>query len=91
MARRPILRTFTTYQFTDRLMVRNILEHDTGNGKVEINLLVTYRVNAGTAFYIGYDDRLQEGIHLDRERFHNRDLQRQQRAFFTKLQYLFRY
>ena len=86
-----ILRTFTTYQFTDRLMVRNILEHNTGNGKVGINLLFTYRVNAGTAFYIGYDDRLQEGIYLDRERFYNRDLQRQQRAFFTKLQYLFRY
>ena len=86
-----ILRTFTTYQFTDRLLVRNILEHNTGNGKVGVNLLFTYRVNAGTAFYIGYDDRLQEGIHLDRERFYNRDLQRQQRAFFTKLQYLFRY
>ena len=86
-----ILRTFTTYQFTDRLLVRNILEHNTGNGKVGINLLFTYRVNAGTAFYIGYDDRLQEGIYLDRERFYNHDLQRQQRAFFTKLQYLFRY
>ena len=86
-----ILRSFTTYQFTDRLLVRNILEHNTGNGKVGINLLFTYRVNAGTAFYIGYDDRLQEGIYLDRERFYNRDLQRQQRAFFTKLQYLFRY
>ncbi len=86
-----ILRSFTTYQFTDRLMVRNILERNTGNGKVGINLLFTYRVNAGTAFYIGYDDRLQEGIYLDRERFYNRDLQRQQRAFFTKLQYLFRY
>ncbi len=86
-----ILRAFTTYQFTDRLLVRNILEHNTGNGKVGINLLFTYRVNAGTAFYIGYDDRLQEGIYLDRERFYNRELQRQQRAFFTKLQYLFRY
>ena len=86
-----ILRAFTTYQFTDRLLVRNILEHNTGNGKVGINLLFTYRVNAGTAFYVGYDDRLQEGIYLDRERFYNRDLQRQQRAFFTKLQYLFRY
>ena len=86
-----ILRAYTTYQFTDRLLARNILEHNTGNGKVGINLLFTYRVNAGTVFYIGYDDRLQEGIYLDRERFYNRDLQRQQRAFFTKLQYLFRY
>ena len=86
-----LLRTYTTYQFTDRLLVRNILEHDTGNGKVGINLLVTYRVNAGTVFYAGFDDRLQQGIYLDREQFDNRDLQRHQRAFFTKLQYLFRY
>ena len=86
-----LLRTYTTYQFTDRLLVRNILEHDTGNGKVGVNLLVTYRVNAGTVFYAGFDDRLQQGIYLDREQFDNRDLQRHQRAFFTKLQYLFRY
>ena len=86
-----ILRAFTTYQFTDRLLARNILEHDTGNGKVGINVLFTYRVNAGTALYVGYDDRLQEGIFLDRERFHDHRLQRQRRAFFTKFQYLFRY
>ena len=86
-----LLRAFTTYQFTDRLLLRNILEHDTGNGKVGINLLVTYRVNAGTVFYAGFDDRLQQGIHLDRDQFDNRDLQRHRRAFFTKLQYLFRY
>ena len=86
-----ILRTFTTYQFTNRLLVRNILEHNTGNGKVGINLLITYRVNAGTVFYIGYDDRLQEGIFLDRDRFYSHQLQRQRRAFFTKFQFLFRY
>ena len=86
-----LLRAFTTYQFTDRLLIRNILEHDTSNGKVGVNLLVTYRVNAGTVFYAGFDDRLQQGIYLDREQFDNRDLQRHRRAFFTKLQYLFRY
>ena len=86
-----ILRAFTTYQFTDRLLVRNILERDTSDGKVGINLLVTYRVNAGTVFYIGFDDRLQEGIFLDKERYYTRDLQRHRRAFFTKMQYLFRY
>ena len=86
-----ILRAFTTYQFTDRLLVRNILERDTSNGKVGINLLVTYRVNAGTVFYIGFDDRLQEGIFLDKERYYTRDLERHRRAFFTKFQYLFRY
>ena len=86
-----LLRAFTTYQFTDRLLLRNILEHDTGNGKVGVNLLLTYRVNAGTVFYAGFDDRLQQGIYLDRDQFDNRDLHRHRRAYFTKLQYLFRY
>ena len=86
-----ILRAFTTYQFTDRLLVRNILERNTGSGKVGINLLLTYRVNAGTVFYAGFDDRLQEGILLDKEEFYTRELQRHRRAFFLKFQYLFRY
>ncbi len=86
-----IFRAFTTYQFTDRLLVRNILERDTSDGKVGINLLLTYRVNAGTVFYAGIDDRLQEGIHLDKESYYTRDLQRYRRAVFMKLQYLFRY
>ena len=42
-----ILRAFTTYQFTDRLLIRNILERDTSDGKVGINVLLTYRVNSG--------------------------------------------
>ena len=86
-----LLRAFTTYQFTDRLLVRNILEHNTFSGEVGVNLLFTYRVNSGTVFYIGFDDRLQEGLLLDEERFETRSLERRRRAFFTKFQYLFRY
>ena len=86
-----IFRALTTYQLTDRLLVRNILEHDTDTGEVGINLLFTYRVNAGTVFYIGYDDRLQESINFNDEHFLTTEFQHQRRAFFTKLQYLFRY
>jgi len=86
-----ILRKLTTYQFTDRFLVRNILEHNTDSGAVGINVLLTYRVNAGTVFYIGYDDRLKEVTNFNDERFLVTELQRQRRAFFTKFQYLFRY
>jgi hypothetical protein len=86
-----ILRKLTTYQFTDRFLVRNILEHNTDSGAVGINVLLTYRVNAGTVFYIGYDDRLKEMTNFNDERFLATELQRQRRAFFTKFQYLFRY
>ena len=86
-----ILRKLTTYQFTDRFLVRNILEYNTDSGSVGINVLLTYRVNAGTVFYIGYDDRLKEVTNFNDERFLVTELQRQRRAFFTKFQYLFRY
>ena len=59
-----IMRSTTTYQFTPRLLIRNITELNTGDGSnhtVFENILITYRVNSGTVFYIGYDDRFKEG------------------------------
>ena len=63
---------------------------------------LSYRVNAGTVFYIGYDDRYQQGSlilgdDLDGDGIQDylfpsvTTLQRTNRAFFTKFQYLFRY
>ena len=90
-----IFRTFTTYQFTDRLLLRNINEYNTWDNTVDANLLVTYRVNAGTVFFFGYDDHYQQAdqiFDLDDEFFFaSTDLRRTNRAVFTKLQYLFRY
>ena len=86
-----IFRKLTTYQFTDRFLVRNIFEHNSDSGAVGVNVLLTYRVNAGTVFYVGYDDRLKEMTNFNDERFLITELQRQRRAFFTKFQYLFRY
>ena len=82
--------TQTTYQFTDRLLLRNILEHNTLNGTVGVNLLATYRVNAGTVFFVGYDDRFRQGEEIDPNLFPSRDLRRTNRAVFMKLQYLYR-
>ena len=95
-----IFRTLTTYQFTDRFLFRNISEYNSFDQKVSLNFLLTYRVNAGTAFYVGYDDRYQQadqivrdvdGNGIDDRFFHSTALRRTNRAFFTKLQYLFRY
>ena len=85
-----IWRAFSTYQFTDRLLVRNIIEYNSFDRTFGLNLLFTYRVNAGTVFYVGYDDRLEEGFRIDEEIFPTRDFERTRRAFFTKFQYLFR-
>jgi len=86
-----ILRGFTTYQFTDRLQLRNITEFNSYDKKFGLNLLGTYRINAGTAFYVGYDDRYQQGDRIDETLFPASRYQRTNRAVFTKLQYLLRY
>ena len=96
-----ILRTLSTYQFTDRVLLRNITEYNTFDRTVGLNWLFTYRVNAGTAFYVGYDDHYQQadrifndinGDGFDEQLFPLlTTLQQTNRAIFTKVQYLFRY
>ena len=96
-----IYRALTTYQFTDRLLLRNILEYNTFARTVGANVLFTYRVNSGTVFFVGFDDRYRQGdlllnssgdpAYLGTPRLFTTDLLRTNRAFFTKLSYLFRY
>jgi hypothetical protein len=85
-----ILRALTTYQFTERLLIRNILETNTLNKTFGVNLLGTYRVNAGTVFFVGYDDRYREGTQINSRIFTTDEYQRTNRALFAKLQYLYR-
>ena len=86
-----IWRGLTTWQLTDRFLLRNISEYNTFSTELDLNFLLTYRVNAGTAFYLGYDDHYRQADHIDEERFFSTDLRRTNRAIFTKVQYLFRY
>ncbi len=87
-----ILRALNTYQFTDRLLLRNITEFNTYDGTVGLNVLATYRVNSGTAFYIGYDDHYQQYEQFDDQvNITDRGYLQTNRAIFTKIQYLFRY
>ena len=86
-----LYRAQTTYQFSDRLLARNITEYNSFDKTLGLNLLVTYRVNAGTVFYLGYDDRYKQGRLISETLFPTTGYERTNRAFFTKLQYLFRY
>ena len=86
-----ILRSQTTYQFTERLLLRSILEYNTLEKAFDANLLLTYRVNAGTVFFVGYDDHYRQGNQLDGLLFPTDEFRQTNRAFFTKLSYLFRY
>jgi TolB-like protein len=86
-----IFRWRATYQFSDRLLLRHIMEHNTLSGTLGNNVLLTYRVNAGTVAFLGYDDRYQQGLQIDEGFFPTTRLERTNRAFFTKIAYLFRY
>ena len=97
-----ILRALSTYQFTDRFLLRNISEYNTFDKTVDLNLLFTYRLNAGTAFYIGYDDHYRQadqiyGDDMDGDGIDDQLFpmatgdQQTNRAVFTKFQYLFRF
>jgi hypothetical protein len=86
-----ILRSLSTYQFTERLLLRNITEHNTLDKTVGENLLLTYRVNAGTVFYLGFDTRYRHTDRINPTPSPGDAYMRTNRAVFTKLQYLFRY
>ena len=90
-----IFRAFSTFQFTERLLLRNIMEYNTFDRTLGANLLLTYRVNSGTVFFIGYDDRYQQSDLIlddnDDPLYFTTDFERTNRAFFMKMSYLFRY
>ena len=87
-----IFRALSTYQFTDRLLFRNITEFNTFDQTLGLNFLFTYRVNSGTALYIGYDDHYQQREQFDDQvNITGTGYQQTNRAVFTKFQYLFRY
>jgi len=85
-----IYRTRTTFQFTNRFLLRHILEHNTQAVTLGNNLLLTYRINSGTVLFLGYDDRYQRGTRINNVVFPMTTLQRTNRALFTKFSYLFR-
>jgi len=94
-----IYRAQSILTFTDRLLMRNITEYNTFDKDLDFNVLFTYRINAGTVFFLGYDDHYRQedriegdpdGDGFDERLFFTSDLRRTNRAVFTKLRYLFR-
>lgn len=95
-----IYRAQSVLTFNDRLLMRNIAEYNTFSEELDFNVLFTYRINAGTVFYFGYDDHYRQadrlegdrdGDGIDEQLFFTDALRRTNRAIFTKLRYLFRY
>ena len=85
-----IFRAVTTYQFTPRFLIRNISQFNSLDRTLDQNILLTYRVNAGTVFFLGYDDHYREGVQVNPDLFAESPWERTNRSIFAKLQYLFR-
>ena len=90
----------STFQFTDRLGLRNITEWNTEDETFDLNVLFNYRVNAGTVVYVGYDDHYQQADLIEgdadgdgflKQLYYTQGFRRTNRAIFLKLQYLIRY
>ena len=94
-----IFRAQSTFQFTDRLQIRNITEYNTFDETFDLNVLFIYRVNAGTVLYMGYDDHYRQanliqgdldGNGIAEQLCFTGNLRRKNRAIFVTLHYLLR-
>ena len=63
-----IYRAQSVLTFSDRLLMRNITEYNTFSEEFDFNVLFTYRINAGTVFFIGYDDHYRQADRLEGDR-----------------------
>lgn len=83
-----IARVRVNYQFSRRFLMRTVVQYNDFAERLEIDPLLTYRINPFSAFYIGsthgYD------TYPGRTDGASRFLQQSQRQFFFKFQYLFR-
>ena len=95
-----IVRAQTYLQFTERLGLRNITEFNTADETFDLNILLNYRVNAGTVLYLGYDDHYQQADLIEgdidddgflEQLYYTQGLKRTNRAIFAKFQYLLRH
>ena len=83
-----IVRVRTNYQFTRRLFVRVITQYNDFSQRLEVDPLITYKINAFSALYFGSTHDLDTYARLSEP---SAEFFRQSnRQLFFKLQYLFR-
>jgi hypothetical protein len=83
-----IFRMRTSYQFSRRLFVRAVLQYNNFADRLDIDPLITYRINPFSAFYVGSTHTYDafDGRTPGAARFY----QQTERQIFFKCQYLFR-
>jgi len=87
-----IVRNRLTVNFTQQLFLRTVIQYNDFNERLDIEPLLTYRINPFTVFYVGSTNQIRH-YEPDAEQM---DLVTEsmwrsaQRQYFAKLQYLFR-
>lgn len=82
-----ILRNRLSYQFSRRLFLRLVTQYNDFSKRIEIDPLISYKINPFTVFYAGstYDIEKFNG-----EEYGDLGYKQTNRQFFAKIQYLFR-
>lgn len=81
-----VTRTRLDLQFTRRLFLRTVFQYDDFDRRIDIEPLLTYRINPFTVVYAGSAYRLQDFG----DRFDDFGVEDVERQYFAKLQYFFR-
>ena len=85
-----IARTRVGYQFTRRFFMRTVVQYNDFSESLEVDPLVTYKINAFTAFHVGSTHDLDRFDRAGRPDDPSRFFRQSSRQFFFKFQYLFR-
>jgi len=83
-----IVRTRTSYQFTRELFLRLVVQYNDFSRRVDVDPLLTYKINPFTVFFVGSTHDIREIG--DRDNGITPEYTQTERQFFAKLQYLFR-
>ncbi len=85
-----IVRTRATYNFTREWFLRMIVQYDSFDDRLDVEPLLTYRVNPFTVFYAGMASQYSRADMEDAPSPSDPSRRLSSRQFFAKLQYLFR-
>lgn len=85
-----IARTRVGYQFTRKFFMRTVVQYNDFSESLEIDPLITYKINAFTALHVGSTHDFDRFDHPGQPDDPSRFFRQSSRQFFFKFQYLFR-
>jgi len=85
-----ILRNRLSLNFTREWSMRLVVQYNDFRSRLDVEPLLTYRINPFTVFYVGSSSRYQRYDAAEYDEITGTEWRRSSRQYFAKLQYLFR-